>query len=94
MTEKDMDAVYEDRNLLACAVAQLAPISGWKEDPENPEEWAIVWVETSEGQVSWHVPKTLAADLAPPERDSGYDGYDRDEKNRRLTDWCLKGCPY
>jgi hypothetical protein len=90
---KEIDEVYEDRNLLACALAQAtqAP-SGWKPDPENPEDWAIVWIETPMGQVSWHVPREMAEELAPPKRDSKYDGYDRDVKNDRLTEWAYKGC--
>lgn len=89
---KEIDDVYENRNLLACALAQVtnAP-SGWKPDPENPGEWAIVWIESPMGQVSWHVPRELAEKLAPPERDSEYDGYDRDVKNDRLASWMTEG---
>ncbi len=92
-TQKEIDEVYDDRNLLACALAQAtqAP-AGWKPDPENEEEWAIVWIETPVGQVSWHVPREMAEDLAPPRRDSEYDGYDREVKNDRLASWADKGC--
>jgi len=92
-SEKEIDAVYEDRNLLACALAQAtyAP-SGWKPDPESPDEWAIVWIETPVGQVSWHVPRDMAEDLAPPQQGAEYDGYDREVKNDRLADWAERGC--
>lgn len=92
-SEKPIDDVYEDRNLLACALAQAthAP-SGWKPDPENPDAWAIVWIETPVGQVSWHVPRDITADLGPNRRDSEYDGYDRDIKNDRLASWAKRGC--
>jgi len=93
-SKKELGDVYQDRNLLACAVAQLAGIAGWKPDPESPDDWAIVWVETPVDQVSWHVPREMAEDLAPPQRDSEYDGYDREEKNERLAEWCERGCDY
>jgi len=93
MSEKALEDVYEDRNLLACALAQAtqAP-AGWKPDPESPEEWAIVWIESPKGQVSWHVPRDMAEDLAPPKRDAEYDGYDREVKNDRLAAWVDAGC--
>ena len=93
MTEKELDDVYEDRNLLACAlaIATNAP-SGWKPDPESPDDWAIVWIETPMGQVSWHVSRDMAERLAPPRRDSDYDGYDRETKNDRLATWAKGGC--
>lgn len=91
--EKEIDDVYEDRNLLACALAQAtkAP-SGWKPDPESPDEWAIVWIETPMGQVSWHAPREMAEKLAPCQRDADYDGYDREMKNDRLASWADEGC--
>ena len=92
---KTTDEVYEDRNLLACALAQAVGCpSGWKPDEDSPENWAIVWIETPEGQVSWHVPREMAEDLAPPRRDSAYDGYDRVTKNDRLAAWTGEGCWY
>lgn len=92
--EKDIDDVYEDRNLLACALAQAtAAPSGWKPDPESPAEWAIVWIETPMGQVSWHIDREMAESLAGPQRDSEYDGYDREVKNDRLAQWAERGCP-
>lgn len=91
--EKEIGEVYEDRNLLACALAQAtyAP-SGWKPDPESPDEWAIVWIETPVGQMSWHVPREMAESLLGPKRDSKYHGYDRETKNDRLASWTKRGC--
>jgi len=93
--EKEIGEVYEDRNLLACALANAtgAP-AGWKPDSESPDEWAIVWIETPNGQVSWHVPRDMAENLAPPKQDSEYDGYDREVKNDRLAAWTERRCPY
>lgn len=95
--EKDLEAVYEDRNLLACAVAELLPagLAGWTPAPDTDgDEWAIVWIETPSGQMSWHVPRELAERLVPRNDDYEWDGHDRDEKNDRLADWAEQGCPY
>lgn len=90
---KEIDEVYEDRNLLACALAQAthAP-AGWKPDPESPDEWAIVWIETPKGQVSWHARRDLVMSLNVPRGDAEYDGYDRETKNDRLASWTAEGC--
>ena len=91
---KPIENVYEDRNLLACALAEStnAP-SGWKPDPESPATWAIVWIETPLGQVSWHVPRHLVERLSLRREDAGYNGYGREEKNDRLAAWTKRGCP-
>lgn len=93
---KSIDQVYEDRNLLACALAAAtgAP-SGWKPDPEDDDDtWAIVWIETPMGQVSWHVPRRMVKQLGLYRRNSEYGGYGRDIKNDRLAGWAKRGCPY
>lgn len=89
---KAIEDVYRDRNLLAVALAEFthAP-SGWKPDSENPGEWAIVWIETPCGQVSWHVPQEMAAIGSLRERDAEYEGYDREIKNDRLAAWISAG---
>lgn len=95
MSEKELDDVYEDRNLLACVLAQtIGAPSGWKAAPDADDTWAIVWIETSMGQVSWHVPREMAEDLGPPRCNSEYDGYDRNEKNDRLANWAADGGKY
>jgi|AntRauMinimDraft_4_1070384.scaffolds.fasta_scaffold00256_23 hypothetical protein len=90
---KELDKVYDDRNLLACALAEAthAP-SGWKPTDDADNEWAIVWIETPIGQVSWHVPREMVDRLDLRKRDSTYDGYDRDIKNDRLASWTKQGC--
>jgi hypothetical protein len=36
----------------------------------------------------------MAESLVPPQRDTEYSGYDRAEKNGRLTSWADKECWY
>jgi hypothetical protein len=92
--EKDIEQVYEDRNLLACALATTIgqPMAGWTPDERFPEQWAIVWAETPMGQLSWHVPREMAADLAPRNDDYEWDGHGREQKNDRLASWAAEGC--
>lgn len=92
MGEKGLDEVYEDRNLLACALAESTNLGGWTPAEEDPGNWAIVFVETPHGQISWHVPRDLAEKLVS--RDDGYefDGHDREMKNDRLASWTEDGC--
>lgn len=87
--EKAIDDVYEDRNLLAAALAaQSGATAGWKPDPESPEEWAIVTIAPSGvGQMGWHVPRDLVEDLGLDRVNIEYDGHDREQKNRRLKRW-------
>jgi len=89
--EKSIEMVYEDRNLLACALTRAvdAP-SGWKWDPAEPG-WAVMWIETPMGQVSWHVPRDMALGMGPDPGWADYDGYDREEKNDRLREWITEG---
>jgi len=63
---------------------------GYWYDEDAPEsggddfEWVVVWVNTVEGQVGWHVPDNML----PPwleERDPEYSGYSTDEKNNRVA---------
>lgn len=91
---KSIDGVYRDRNLLACALARTthAP-SGYYLDEESPDKWAIVWIETPQGQVSWHVPRELVDGLSVPRNPIEWDGHSRATKNSRLAHWTSRGCP-
>lgn len=94
---KQIDDVYRDRNLLACAIANMLdyPMAGWTPAPDTDSDgWAIVWAETPMGQVSWHVPRDLAESLVTRCDDYDYDGHDREEKNDRLASWAEEGCWY
>jgi len=93
---KTTDDVYRDRNLLACALAAEIgwPMAGWTPAPDGDgDEWAVVWVETPMGQVSWHVPRDLAESLVRRNDDYEYDGHSREIKNDRLAAWAEDGCP-
>lgn len=90
--EKTKDDVYFERNLLAIAFIRTysawhlhyhdeLPEWGWWDD--DSDAYAVVWVNTQEGQVGWHVPIDMVPDWLP-ERDPQYDGYTTDEKNRRF----------
>lgn len=92
--EKEIDEVYEDRNLLACALIATAEpgMGGWTPAPDaDSDEWAIAWLETPAGQVSWHVPRVLAERLLPRRDGYEWDGHTRTEKNERLEAWLEQG---
>lgn len=86
--EKDLEEVYEDRNLLAVAFAKLSPYrAGWQPDPGSPEKWAIVWVAPpGVDQMGWHVPRRTVEALELPRERLEYDGHTRDQKNNRLRE--------
>lgn len=93
ISKQELDEAYTDRNSLACALARSTDAeSGWKPDPESPDDRAIVWIETPYGQISWHVPQGFAASSGLPLDESDYDGYDCNTKNTRLWKWVEKGC--
>jgi len=53
-----VDAVYSERNRLAAAFARMAFAAGFKAgqgvDPDETK-WPVVYVDTPNGQVSWHI---------------------------------------
>ena len=94
--EKELDDVYHDRNLLACALVESIgyPMAGWTPAPDaDADKWAVVWAETPMGQVSWHVPRDLAEWLVTRNDRYDYDGHSRAVKNDRLSGWVNEGCP-
>ncbi len=93
--DKSLTEVYHDRNLLACALANMheAGMAGWTPArDDDPEKWAIVWLSTPLGQMSWHVPREMAEGLVVRNDDYEYDGHTRETKNARLSAWCDEGC--
>lgn len=97
--EKELDSVYRERNLLACTLATLFEshaynMAGWCPAPDTDDEWAIVWIYTPFGQLSWHVPREMADELGPPQAEDEWDGHSTTEKNDRLASWANDGCEY
>ena len=92
--EKTLSETYEDRNILAVAFALLAEqypdqqIRGcWTiddGDDADAERWAIVYAWVPAGQVSWHVPRSLAENSSLPRKNVAWDGHHRSDKNERL----------
>lgn len=78
---------YFDRNQAAQLLAVLASAAGWRvgvgSDPAEPN-WPVLYVDTPEGQVSWHLPKNeLMVDL--PSYDGEWDGHSVKEKRQRIA---------
>ena len=79
---------YFDRNQLAMAFARLAQRRGWTVgigiDPDEPD-WPVLYVDTPEGQISWHLPRPEIALADWPEYPGRWDGHNVTEKRRRLA---------
>jgi len=87
---EERDAAYEDRNLLAVAFVGLAAEEydinrvGWYD--HGGEDWAVIYADLFEGQVSWHVPREVVPEWLPERPTSVYDGHSRAEKNDVLRE--------
>lgn len=97
--EKTISEVYDDRNVLALGfcdvvrridehVGDASFRSGWHtptdDDDADADEWAILWAQTPQGQVSWHVPRYLAEASRLGYTRLVWDGHTRQQKNARL----------
>lgn len=76
--EVKVNAVYSERNRLASAFARMALVAGFKAgkgvDPDETK-WPVVYVDTPNGQVSWHIAEQDADVLsALPEYGGEWDG--------------------
>ena len=76
--EAKVNAVYSERNRLASAFARMALVAGFKAgkgvDPDETK-WPVVYVETPNGQVSWHIAEQDADVLSGlPEYGGEWDG--------------------
>jgi hypothetical protein len=91
---KTLSETYTDRNLLAVGFAVLAEqypdqqIRGcWcvpDADDADADRWAVIYAWVPAGQISWHVPRSLAEDSGLPRKNVAWDGHSRDVKNERL----------
>ena len=73
-----VDAVYSERNRLAAAFARMALAAGFKAgkgvDPDETK-WPVVYVDTPNGQVSWHIAESDQDVLEGlPQYDGEWDG--------------------
>ncbi|MCU4926663.1 hypothetical protein OB905_11830 [Halobacteria archaeon AArc-dxtr1] len=91
-TEKCIDDVYHDRNLLAIAFATIVATT-WGPDRSGyyfDDGWPVVWVDTPTGQKSWHLKPDLLdvlerSSLTESKPNGGFDGHGRVTKNSRLA---------
>ena len=83
-----VDGVYSERNRLAAAFARMALAAGFKAgkgvDPDETK-WPVVYVETPNGQVSWHI-ASRDADILKGLPD--YEGQWDKTWRARYADWC------
>jgi len=85
--EKKIDTVYAERNRLAIAFARMAIAAGFRAGKGfDPGKWPVVYVETPNGQVSWHIAESEASALEGlPEYSGEWDGSYR----ARDANWCV-----
>lgn len=87
-----IDGAYTERNLLVAHLFRAFPlgIAWWADAPDAPG-YVIVYLESDEGQLSWHMKANEAQDLMPdwlrPEaKNAGkWDGHTTTEKYARLA---------
>jgi hypothetical protein len=77
---EESDTAYESRYPLVLGALYVATQLGWpagvRIDPAQPE-WPVAYIETPEGQVSWHL----------PQHGHEWDGHSTEEKYRRVRAW-------
>ncbi len=69
-SEKSIDDVYHDRNLLAIGFATIVAMT-WGTGYAGyyyHDGWPVIWVETPAGQKSWHVMPDLEDVIDRPSR--------------------------
>ncbi len=87
-TDAEVNAVYCERNKLVAALARFYPsgtrktaIEGW-----DPEWHGCVFIDTPQGQMSWHFHDSEAHLFAGlPAYTKPWDGHTTDEKYKRLA---------
>lgn len=87
---KALEAAYLDRNLLLALLARFCSTNRWPtwtgpaSDPE-PGFSRVLFIETPEGQISYHYPDGLEPLFAPfPTRGAAWDGHSTETKRERL----------
>lgn len=84
LSKPKFDEMYEDRNsAVLWALKNHDGEVGWREHTFG--DFVVVWAETDEGEVSWHVPRELVKDCAwLEEKPKDYDYYSTEEKIQRV----------
>ena len=86
--ERQKDGAYTERNRLISALAWMAIAFGWRAGVWASDEpgWNLVFVETPNGQLSWHYSDS-EADLFEglPPYIGPWDGHTTEEKYERLS---------
>lgn len=80
------DAVYRERAALVAHLTRIYPDSVLvhRADPAE-EEWPVLYIDTSEGQLSWHISKAdLDLFAHVPWGQAEWDGHTTEEKYERL----------
>lgn len=81
---------YADRNLVAQAFAWAMEEAGWPVAwgvDESEPDWPVLYIETPQGQVSWHIPKAERIYEPPVRPEHGpvaWDGHTKEQKFERL----------
>lgn len=92
LQSSSLDEAHQDRNMLALAFAKVCIDSGYvvgiKEDPEENDNWPVLFIELPTGQVSWHIPRNeLIGDIS--QYSGCWDGHTLKEKRDRLKDFII-----
>lgn len=91
---KERDAAYTERNRIVAALARLALEHGHKawladhpDDPAWDPEWkTIVFIDTPQGQLSWHLHDSdVLLFEGLPRGANAWDGHSTPEKYERLA---------
>lgn len=80
-----MDSVYRERAHLVAHLAAIYPSVIGYNDPSEPD-WAVVYVKSPEGQLSWHVSPDDMDLFGHVQRGDviTWDGHSTEEKYARL----------
>lgn len=88
---KDIETVYEDRNVAVLSFLSEIDIFyphavGWRENSKTGDDWVAVTADLPEGQVSWSIKRDDVPDWME-EVDIEYDGHSVEEKLDRLRNF-------
>jgi hypothetical protein len=87
----EVDAVYRERNAVVAALIRTNDWPAWYVAAPDADGWFIVYAESDEGQVSWHIgPQDidLFSGWMSAGARAGWDGWDRhttEEKYHRIA---------